>query len=88
MEEKKQKKTKESELGYPIHYVKFHAPVPQGLDAEPVHEFRIQDSKSKYKIESMRFTPEGILYTGRGKAGHLETGLIPLANVVYCRLTL
>ena len=83
MEEKKLKKNKESDQGYRIHYARFHQPVPPAKDMEPVGEFRIQDQPSKYKVDSLLWTNEGVMYSFRG-----ETGLIPLANVVYCRLTL
>lgn len=74
---------KGSEPGYPIHYARFHQPVPPAKDMEPVGEFRIQEQASKYKVDSLRWTTDGVMYCFRG-----ETGMVPLANVVYCRLTL
>jgi len=89
MEEKKVKKTKEHD-GYPIYYARFHQAVPPGLDKEPVNEFRIKSATKqikqgdlKYLVDSLKWTPEGIVYQAYG-----ETGLVALANVVYCRLTL
>lgn len=80
---KEVKKKQESELGYPIHYARFHHPVPPGLNKEPVNEFVIKGKQTKYLVDSLRWTPEGVLYSAYG-----ETNLVPSANVVYCRLTL
>lgn len=71
------------EKGYPIHYVRFHQPVPPAKDKEPVSEFRLQSKDTKYMVGSMHWTPEGVIYKAYG-----ETGMVPLANIVYCRLTL
>lgn len=84
MDEKKQKiKVKESEPGYPIHYARFHQAVPPGKDKEPVNEFVLSGKQSKYIVDSLRWTSDGIVYSA-----YRETGIVPLANVVYCRLTL
>lgn len=88
MDEKKPKKSKQSETGYPIHYARFHQAVPTALDKEPVNEFRLQSRNvkpgdMKYIVDSLRWTPDGVLYEAYG-----ETGMVALANVVYCRLTL
>lgn len=67
----------------PIHHVRFHQPVPPGLNKEPVGEFVLSGKQSKYLVDSLSLTPHGVMYQAYG-----ETGLVPLANVIYCRFTI
>jgi hypothetical protein len=90
MEEKKQKKSKESELqekwdkATPIYYARFHQSVPPGKDKEPVAEFSIKNKNPKYIVDELRWSwGDGVLFKAYG-----EIDMSPEANVQYVRFTL
>lgn len=61
-------------------YVRFHKDVPPGENKEPVSEFRLKSTQKKYVVDSILFTPHGVVWKAYG-----ETNIVPLANVIYCR---
>lgn len=67
----------------PIHYVRFHQPVPPAENKEPVSEFRTNSKQNKYSVDSLEWTSEGVIYQAYG-----EKGIVPLANIMHCRITL
>jgi hypothetical protein len=66
----------------PSYYVRFHQPVPPGEDKEPVSEFRLESKQSKYLVDMISWTPHGVIFRA-----HEETGIVPLANIIYCRIS-
>jgi len=64
------------------HYVRFHSPVPPAVNKEPVSEFVLSGKQEKYLVDDMTYTTDGLIFKAYG-----EIGIIPLANVVYCRFT-
>jgi len=65
------------------YYVRFHQPVPPGEDKEPVSEFRLKSTQKKYVVDSILWTPNGVVVKA-----YNETFIVSLANVMYCRLSL
>jgi hypothetical protein len=79
LEEKKKSKVYES------YYVRFHQPVPPGVDKEPVSEFKLvgrNQFDKKYVVDSITWTPDGVITKAHG-----TTNIIPLANVIHCRIS-
>jgi len=66
-----------------IHYARFHKEVPPAKDKEPVSEFQLTSKTGKYAVDSLEWTSDGVIYEAFG-----ERGIVPLANVIYCRFTL
>ena len=67
------------------HYVRFHQPVPPGLNREPVSEFKI-NSNNKYSVDSMLYHPvAGLIFEATGSNGH-EEDITPTANIIYVRV--
>jgi hypothetical protein len=66
--------------GVPCHYARFHHPVPPYVNKEPVSEFKVKSDAEKYKVDSIVYTPYGVIWTANG-----ETDVVPLANVIYVR---
>lgn len=64
------------------YYVRFHSPVPPALNKEPVGEFVLTGKQEKYLVDSIIYTPDGLEFTAYG-----ESCIVPLANVVYCRIS-
>jgi len=62
------------------HYARFHQPVPPYVNKEPVSEFKVKSDSDKYKVDSIVYTPHGVIWTANG-----ETNIVPLANVIYVR---
>jgi len=82
---KKVSKPLESVTGIPAYYVRFQTPVPPLQDKEPVQEFRLLAKNlldQKYVVDAITWTNDGVVFKCKG-----ETNIVPLANVVYCRLT-
>jgi hypothetical protein len=66
------------------YYVRFHQAVPNFRDKEPVNEFKLKATGTfdqKYVVESITWTPDGVIYKNKDC-----TAIVPLANVIYCRL--
>lgn len=83
-QEKKLKAPKlQLEASMGSYYVRFHQPVPPAEDKEPVSEFRIETKQTKYLVDAIMWTPHGVVVTAYNKIQ-----IIPLANVMYCRLSL
>jgi len=68
--------------GIPVHYVRFHQPVPPGIDKEPVSEFRIESPQKKYKVDRMMRCKGCLIFEAYG-----ETDIVESANVIYSRVT-
>jgi len=66
--------------GVRCHYARFHQPVPPYVNKEPVSEFKLTSIQDKYKVDSIVYTPHGLMWTANG-----ETNIAPLANVIYVR---
>ena len=66
--------------GIRCHYARFHQPVPPYVNKEPVSEFKVKSDADKYKVDSIVYTPHGVIWTANG-----ETNIVPLANVIYVR---
>jgi hypothetical protein len=80
--QEKTKKIRSSELQeIESYYVRFHQPVPPADNKEPVSEFRLKSSQTKYLVDSILWTPHGVIWKA-----YNETNIVPLANVIYCRL--
>lgn len=71
------------EWGIPAYYVRFHQPVPpsKNKNREPVSEFYIKGPTGKYLVQSLTYTPHGLIFKSDN-----ETNIVPLANIIYCRL--
>ena len=67
-------------FGVICHYARFHQPVPPYVNKEPVSEFKVKSDADKYKVDSIVYTPHGLIWTANG-----ETNIVPLANVIYVR---
>ncbi len=67
-------------LPSPLKYVRFHSPVPNHENSEPVYEFRLTGTTEKYKVEGMTLTKDGLEFTSHG-----DTNFVPLANIIYAR---
>ena len=59
----------------------FHSPVPRAKNAQPVNEFCLEGRDQKYMVDSIVYTPHGLIISV-GK----ESQIIPLANVIVARL--
>jgi hypothetical protein len=68
-------------FGLKCKYARFHQPVPPSHNTEPVSEFSLENKQGKYIVEEMTYTTEGLVWKQKG-----ETDIIPLANIIYCRL--
>lgn len=82
-ETKKPKQSKIERLekeGIPLSYVRFQAPVPPYVNAEPLYEFNTAGT-SKYVVESITLSVEGIIWRARG-----ELDISPTANYQYGRV--
>lgn len=77
---KKSPLAKMQEGGIKCHYVRFHQSVPPGVNREPVSEFYTKSSTSKYVVDSITYTPDGLIFEANG-----ELDIVPLANVIYAR---
>lgn len=67
--------------GQPCCYVKFQAPVPKGVNLEPVYEFRVGDAhETKYTVDQITDTVHGIIFRYKG---HIDR-VFP-ANCAYAR---
>ncbi len=70
-------------LSIPIDYVSFIKDTPRGRKQEPVSEFVLKSDQIKYLVESLTWTPYGVIWTCLGK-----TNLAPLSNVRNCGLSI
>ncbi len=70
-------------LGLPCYYVRFQGPVARHANDEPVSEFRITGERDKYIVDSIWYTPHGIIWKSR-----METNITPLANAQWSRIIL
>lgn len=66
--------------GIPCSYIRFHQPIPPHENAEPVSEFKMTQSVSKYRVDSIRYTEHGVIWRSRN-----EVNICALANVMYSR---
>ena len=66
--------------GKHCYYARFHQGVPPYVNKEPVSEFRIETPDKRYKVDSIIWTKDGIIFKAGG-----ELGLVPCANVMYVR---
>jgi hypothetical protein len=69
--------------GIPCYYVRLQSPVAPARDKEPVSEFYIKGPTGKYLIDSMWYTPYGLVWRA-----HKETNITALANIVLSRILL
>ena len=69
--------------GIPCHYAKFQSAIAPGKDKEPVSEFYIKGPTGKYLVDSLCYTPHGVIWTYQGL-----TEITPLANVRNARFIL
>lgn len=68
----------------PVHYARFHQPVPPCKDKEPVSEFKLQSDQNKYQIEEMVWSwGDGLMWKMNG-----ELDMQPAANVQYVRFSI
>lgn len=68
------------QAGVPCFYVRFHQPVPPAKDLQPVSEFNTRAKDAKYLVDSISYTPYGVIFRFKG-----EVDLVPLANIIYAR---
>lgn len=66
--------------GVACYYIRFHQPVPPAKNHEPVAEFDTEAKTAKYLVDSITYTPNGVIFRFKG-----EVDLVPLANVIYIR---
>lgn len=66
--------------GIPCHHVRFQAEIPPAKDMQPVGEFYTKQNKSKYVVDSMVYTPHGVIWRAFG-----EVNIVPLANIQLAR---
>lgn len=71
------------ENGIKCHYARLQSPVAPAKDKEPVSEFYIKGPTGKYLVDTMWYTPHGLVWKAFG-----ETGVMPLANVCLGRVIL
>jgi hypothetical protein len=65
----------------PCHYVRFHQPVPPGVDKEPVSEFRLVSMKqSKYVVQAIYRHANCVIVEA-----YDTTFIVESANVMYSR---
>lgn len=69
--------------GIPCYYMRFQSPVAPARDKEPVSEFYIKGPTGKYLVDSIWYTPYGVIWRA-----HKETDITPLANVNWSRVIL
>lgn len=69
--------------GVSCYYMRFQSPVAPAKDKEPVSEFYIKGPTSKYLVDSMWYTPNGLVWKAFG-----ETNVTPLANINWGRIVL
>jgi hypothetical protein len=63
----------------PVKYVRFHNPVPNSLNSEPVYELKL-DGAGKYASDKLSINELGLSVHFKG-----EVTLVPLANIAYVR---
>lgn len=76
-----QEKRKVDLEGLTCTHVTFHSPVPRGKNWQPVNEFCLEGRDAKYIVDSLAYTPQGLVFVALG-----ETKIVPLANVIVARL--
>lgn len=76
--------------GIPIHYARFHSPVPPCKRLEPVSEFRIKSEEKiaplsqKYLVDSLLWIPgKCLIWTHSGEEYAVES-----ANIMYTRISM
>lgn len=75
--------------GIPVHYARFHSPVPPCKRLEPVSEFRVKTTEKrvplseKYYVDSLLWIPgKCLLWTYNDEEYAVES-----ANIMYTRIT-
>lgn len=68
-------------LGAHCKHVTLHSPVPKVKNAQPVNEFCLEGRDAKYIVDSIVYTPHGVIISVLS-----DTQIIPLGNVVVARL--
>lgn len=62
-------------------YVQFsHKPIPTAKGNEPVWEFKLDSLDRRYQVNSIFYTPNGLVFSAHG-----EMGVVPLTNVAHVR---
>lgn len=67
--------------GVPCKYARFIAAVHPAPGKDPVNEFKLESKEAKYLVNSLIYTPHGLVFGVHG-----ELGIVPLANISHVRL--
>jgi hypothetical protein len=66
--------------GIPCSYARLQSPAAPGANKEPVSEFYIKGPTGKYLVDSLVYTPHGLVWVHEG-----VTHIMPLANIRQVR---